>query len=35
MSESKNSGKVITYDELKKHSTKENLYLLVHGKGTA
>ncbi|KIP09157.1 hypothetical protein PHLGIDRAFT_86968 [Phlebiopsis gigantea 11061_1 CR5-6] len=26
------SSKIITYDELKAHSTKDNIYLLIHGK---
>ena len=29
------SSKIITYDELKAHSTKDNIYLLIHGKGAS
>lgn len=26
-------AKVVTYEELKAHSTKDNLYVLIHGEG--
>jgi len=29
------SSKIVTYDELKAHTTKESLYLLINGKGKA
>jgi hypothetical protein len=29
------SDKVVTYEELKAHNTKDSLYLLISGKGEA